>query len=220
MQRTYAIGDIHGCLDKLQDLIKRCQLDADAEKQTAKFVFLGDYIDRGPDSHGVVEFLINLQSQQPDLTICLAGNHEELALGAHYAGQYEIWLRNGGDETLRSYGIESAADLPPHHIAWFNSLLDRHDDGRRLFVHAGIDPWRPLDQQHSQDLRWIREPFLSDDRDYGRLVVHGHTPLRTGLPDQRHNRLNLDTGAVFGNALTAAAFTNHTTAPLRFLQAF
>ena len=105
MQRTYAIGDIHGCLDKLQDLVKRCQLDAAAEKQTAKFVFLGDYIDRGPDSRGVVEFLINLQSQQPDLIICLAGNHEELALAAHYAGQYEIWLRNGGDETLRSYGI-------------------------------------------------------------------------------------------------------------------
>ena len=107
MQRTYAIGDIHGCLDKLQDLVKRCQLDADAEKQTAKFVFLGDYIDRGPDSRGVVEFLINLQSQQPDRIICLAGNHEELALGAYYAGQYETWLRNGGDETLRGGNDET-----------------------------------------------------------------------------------------------------------------
>ena len=97
MQRTYAIGDIHGCLDKLQDLVKRCQLDADAEKQTAKFVFLGDYIDRGPDSRGVVEFLINLQSQQPDRIVCLAGNHEELALGAHIC-----W-------TVRKSGFATAA---------------------------------------------------------------------------------------------------------------
>jgi serine/threonine protein phosphatase 1 len=189
-------------------------------KQPAKFVFLGDYIDRGPDSRGVVEFLINLQSQQPDLIVCLAGNHEELALAALYAGEYENWLRNGGDETLRSYGIGSVADLPPHHIDWLSTLVDQHDDGRRLFVHAGINPLRPLDQQDDHDLRWIREPFLSDDRDYGRLIVHGHTPLQTGTPDQRHNRLNLDTGAVFGRPLTAAVFTNEITAPLRFLQAF
>ena len=217
MQLTYAIGDIHGCLNKLLDLVKQCQLDAG--KQPTKFVFLGDYIDRGPDSRGVVEFLINLQSQQPDLTICLAGNHEELALAALHAGQYENWLRNGGNETLRSYGIGSAAELPPHHIAWLDTLLNQHDDGRRLFVHAGINPLRPLDQQDDRDLRWMREPFLSDDRDYGRLIVHGHTPLPTGSPDQRHNRLNLDTGAVFGRPLTAAAFTDQTTAPLRFLQA-
>ena len=218
MQRTYAIGDIHGCLNKLLDLVKRCQLDGG--KQPAKFVFLGDYIDRGADSRGVVEFLINLQSQQPDLIVCLAGNHEELALAALYAGEYENWLRNGGDETLRSYGIGSVADLPPHHIGWLSTLVDQHDDGRRLFVHAGINPLRPLDQQDDHDLRWIREPFLSDDRDYGRLIVHGHTPLQTGIPDQRHNRLNLDTGAVFGRPLTAAVFTNEITAPLRFLQAF
>jgi serine/threonine protein phosphatase 1 len=216
MERTYAIGDIHGCLNKLLDLVKRCRLDAG--KQPAKFVFLGDYIDRGPDSRGVVEFLINLQSQQPDLTVCLAGNHEELALAALYDGEHEHWLRNGGDETLRSYGIDSAAELPPHHVAWLDTLPGQHDDGRRLFVHAGINPMRPLDQQDDHDLRWIREPFLSDDRDYGRLIVHGHTPLETGTPDQRHNRLNLDTGAVFGRPLTAAVFTNQITAPLRFLQ--
>lgn len=218
MLPTYAIGDIHGCLNKLQDLVKRCQLDAG--KQAAKFVFLGDYIDRGPDSRGVVEFLINLQSHQPDLVVCLAGNHEELALTAIYGGQSEVWLRNGGDKTLRSYGINSAADLPPHHIDWFKALVDRHDDGRRLFVHAGINPLRPLYQQDDHDLRWIREPFLSDDRDYGRLIVHGHTPLQTNLPDQRENRLNLDTAAVLGGPLTAAVFTDEITGPLRFLQAF
>jgi serine/threonine protein phosphatase 1 len=218
MLRTYAIGDIHGCLNKLQYLIKRCQRDAG--KRPAKFVFLGDYIDRGPDSRGVIEFLVDLQSQQPDLTVCLAGNHEELALAALCAGQHEKWLRNGGNETLRSYGISSLADFPPHHIDWFNTLIDQHDDGRRLFVHAGINPLRPLDQQDDHDLRWMREPFLSDDHDYGRLIVHGHTPLQTDLPDQRHNRLNLDTGAVYGGPLTAAVFDDRSTTPLRFLQAF
>ena len=218
MSNTYAIGDIHGCLDQVQRLVELCERDAGAQR--AKFVFLGDYIDRGLDSRGVVEFLINLQSQRPDLIVCLAGNHEELALAALYAGEYENWLRNGGDETLRSYGIGSVADLPPHHINWLNTLGDQHDDGRRLFVHAGINPLRPLDQQDDHDLRWIREPFLSDDRDYGRLVVHGHTPLQTNLPDQRHNRLNLDTGAVYGGPLTAAVFTDKDTAPLQFLQAF
>ena len=218
MRRTYAIGDIHGCLNKLKDLVNQCQLDAG--KHPTKFVFLGDYIDRGPDSRGVVEFLINLQSQQPDLIVCLAGNHEELALGALCADQYDHWLQNGGDATLRSYGIGLAEDLPPHHIDWLNTLVDQHDDGRRLFVHAGIDPARPLDQQDDHDLRWMREPFLSDDRDYGRLIVHGHTPLLTSMPDQRHNRLNLDTGAVYGGPLTAAAFTDEATVPLRFLQAF
>jgi serine/threonine protein phosphatase 1 len=218
MQRTYTFGDIHGCLDKLAGLVRQCQLDAgDAP---SKFVFLGDYIDRGPDSRGVVEFLIKLQSQKPTQIICLAGNHEELALAARHGGVYENnWLRNGGGETLRSYDITAAGDLPPKHIVWFDALPTHHDDGRRFFVHAGINPDRPLNQQDPHDLLWIREPFLSDERDYGRLVVHGHSPLRTGIPDQRPNRLNLDTAAVLGGPLTAAVFDDKQTEPIRFLQA-
>jgi serine/threonine protein phosphatase 1 len=218
MQLTYAIGDIHGCLDKLAGLVTQCQLDAGA--LPAKFVFLGDYIDRGPDSRGVVEFLIQLQSQKPTQIICLAGNHEDLALGALSGGVYENhWLCNGGSETLRSYGIDSAAGLSPQHIAWLESLPTYHDDGLRFFVHAGINPLRPLDHQDSHDLLWIREPFLSDDRDYGRFIVHGHTPIRTGIPDQRTHRINIDTGAVMGRPLTAAVFDDRHTEPIRFLQA-
>jgi serine/threonine protein phosphatase 1 len=99
------------------------------------------------------------------------------------------------------------------------SLRLSYDDGRRFFVHAGIDPERPLDAQDDFDLVWIREPFLSDGRDYGRLVVHGHTPLPDGTPDLRSNRLNLDTGAGFGGPLTAAVFSDDSTPPIGFLQA-
>jgi serine/threonine protein phosphatase 1 len=94
-----------------------------------------------------------------------------------------------------------------------------YDDGRRFFVHAGVDPRKPLAEQEAVDMLWIREPFLSDTRGYGRLVVHGHTPMTAGAPDLRGNRLNLDTGAVFGGPLSAAAFDDTQTAPLVFLQA-
>jgi serine/threonine protein phosphatase 1 len=216
--RTYAIGDIHGLLDRLRSLVARCEADADG--QPMRFVFVGDYIDRGPDSRGVVEFLIDLQSRRGDDVVFLMGNHESLALAAIDSNlNVGHWLLNGGDMTLDSYGIASAQELPADHVAWLRALPLRHDDGRRLFVHAGIHPARPLDDQDDHDLIWIREPFLSDPRDYGRLIVHGHTPIRAGMPDVRPNRVNIDTGAVFGNALTAAIFTDDRTEAIGFLQA-
>jgi serine/threonine protein phosphatase 1 len=114
--------------------------------------------------------------------------------------------------------VSSARELPSEHVAWMRSLPLRHDDGRRFFVHAGIDPEKPLDAQSEHDLIWIREPFLSDRRDHGRLIVHGHTPQSAGMPDLRSNRLNLDTGAVFGGPLTAAAFAAAQRDPIGFLQ--
>lgn len=99
------------------------------------------------------------------------------------------------------------------------SLPLTYDDGRRFFVHAGVDPQRPLDAQDEAALLWIREPFLEDERDYGRLIVHGHTPLVTAKPELRRNRLNLDTAAVFGGPLTAAAFDGSQTTPIKYLQA-
>jgi serine/threonine protein phosphatase 1 len=104
-------------------------------------------------------------------------------------------------------------------VAWLRALRLHYDDGKRFFVHAGIDPDKPLDAQSDHDLIWIREPFLSDARDHGRLIVHGHTPQSDGMPDFRGNRLNLDTGAVYGRALTAAAFGNGRRNPLGYLQA-
>jgi serine/threonine protein phosphatase 1 len=216
LSQTYAIGDVHGCLDQLQRLVELCERDAGAQK--IKFVFLGDYIDRGPDSRGVVEFLIDLQTWSPDEIVCLMGNHEAMLLAAIDDEANEPhWLRNGGGETLDSYRTPSPVDIPRKHIEWLRSLPKSHDDGIRFFVHAGVHPDRPLDQQNEHDLLWIREPFLSSTKNFGRLVVHGHTPLPDGVPDQRPNRLNIDTGAVYGRALTAAVFTDETTAPERFL---
>jgi serine/threonine protein phosphatase 1 len=164
--------------------------------------------------------LIDLQKWSPDEIICLMGNHEDMMLAAIDPEENEArWLRNGGDQTLRSFRVSSAADIPDKYQNWIRRLPKLYDDGRRYFVHAGVRPGRPLNQQDEYDLLWIREPFLSDETDYGRLIVHGHTPIRNGSPDQRSNRLNIDTGAVFGRSLTAAVFTDEEINPERFLAA-
>jgi len=218
MSLTYAVGDIHGSLHKLRSLVARCEEHANG--RPAMFVFLGDYIDRGPDSAGVIRFVIELQSRAQSRVIALKGNHEAIALGVVAGEQPEYyWLEQGGDATLRSYGARTAGEPPETHLRWLRSLPSSYDDGRRFFVHAGIDPDKPLSAQREHDLVWIREPFLSDRRDHGRLIVHGHTPLPRRAPDSRANRLNIDTGAVFGGPLTAAIFADGETAPVAFLQA-
>ena len=218
MPRTYAFSDIHGCLNKLEGLVTRCRADAGGE--TPRFMFLGDYIDRGPDSRGVIEFIMDMQSRRPDDVVCLVGNHEDLALAAiDDPGEAEQWIvGNNGDKTLRSYGVTDPRALPANHVAWMRALLTHHDDGLRFFVHAGIDPSRPLDRQQRDDMLWMREPFLSDPRDHGRFIVHGHTPQRSGQPDLRANRVNIDTAAVLGGPLTAAIFDDRTAGPIGFLQ--
>ena len=128
------------------------------------------------------------------------------------------WLPQGGAETLRSYGVDRPDELPRAHVDWLRALPLRHDDGRRFFVHAGIDPDKPLDAQAEQDMLWIREPFLSDSRDQARLIVHGHTPTPRHRPERRGSRLGLDTGAVYGGPLTAAVFGDQHTEPISFLQ--
>src|SRR6202034_438920 len=168
MSLVYAIGDIHGSLRKLRTLIARCWRHADG--RSATFVFLGDYIDRGPESAGVIRYLIDLQSSLPNRVVTLMGNHEALALAVIDGATPERHvLSQGGAETLLSYGVTDIGALPRDHVDWLRSLRPSYDDGRRFFVHAGIDPRKPLDAQDPDDMLWIREPFLSDRRDFGRL---------------------------------------------------
>ena len=211
----YAIGDIHGSYYKLTRLLKHCRTHRG--RRSAQFVFVGDYVDRGPDSREVVDLLIDMQKAEPGQISCLRGNHEEMLISASVDGDKALWLCNGGDMTLRSYKVTSADAIPAEHLAWFHSLpLSIYDD-KRFFVHAGIHPGIPFDQQKKDVMLWIREPFLSDPRDHGLYVVHGHTPLETGLPEHLPNRLNLDTGAVFGGPLTAAVFDDTAAGPIAFI---
>jgi serine/threonine protein phosphatase 1 len=211
----YAVGDIHGSYAKLVRLLKHCRNHRSG--RTAQFVFIGDYIDRGRHSREVVELLMDLQSAEPGQISCLRGNHEEMLIGAFRYHDKALWLCNGGDMTLRSYKVTSVEAIPEEHLAWFDSLPLSFSDDKRFFVHAGIRPGTPLDQQNREEMLWIREPFLSDPRDHGRYIVHGHTPLETGLPEHLPNRLNLDTGAVFGGPLTAAVFDDSAVGPIAFI---
>jgi len=211
----YAVGDIHGSYEKLVRLLKHCRTHRGG--RAARFVFIGDYVDRGRHSREVVELLIDLQRAAPGQICCLRGNHEEMLVDAFRYRDKALWLCNGGDMTLRSYKVTSVDALPEEHLAWFESLPLSFSDDKRFFVHAGIRHGVPFEQQKREEMLWIREPFLSDPRDHGRYIVHGHTPLETGLPEHLPNRLNLDTGAVFGGPLTAAAFDDSAVGPIAFI---
>jgi serine/threonine protein phosphatase 1 len=207
---TFAIGDIHGCLAKLVALLEWCH--AIDRAKNAKYVFLGDYVDRGPEARGVVELLIERQWMNPDRVICLRGNHEQMLLRASNPDRSDqelmTWMRNGGRQTLASYAVDDPCEIPADHLAWFDSLPLSHSTPGRMYVHAGVRPGTPLDAQTEEDLLWIREPFLSSTESREMFIIHGHTPVE--LPEFRTNRLNLDTGACFGGRLTAAMFDDQT----------
>jgi len=221
-----AIGDVHGHVDKLEALLARC--DAYLAGCDARVVFIGDYIDRGPDSRAVVELLMDLQTRHhPDQIICLRGNHEAVVVAAAQEKldqlpgpvDVDLWLSDlgGGRHTLASYGVRHAADLPAEHLEWMATLPLSFDDGQRYYAHAGVHPGRLLADQVEEDLLWIREPFLSYTGPFERLIVHGHTPVSARVPDARGNRLNIDTGAGYDGPLTAVIFDDRTREPLAFL---
>ena len=216
--RLYAIGDVHGRDDLLAGLLTLIESDH-AARGSAKpiIVFLGDLIDRGPASAGVVE---RLRNYRPDgmRIVFLAGNHEEVLLRILDGDKDLIhdWLRFGGAECIRSYGVDPgqlrrmstdkaveaiSSAIPSAHVEFLRGFDDTFRAGDYLFVHAGIRPGIPLDQQARGDLRWIREPFLADQTDHGFVVVHGHT-IREQV-DERGNRIGIDTGAYRFGVLTA-----------------
>jgi serine/threonine protein phosphatase 1 len=219
---TFAIGDVHGCLDKLEALLLAC--DKVRAGRQVRYVFIGDYIDRGPDVRKVIDLLMDKQLSEGSRFVCLRGNHEQMLIVAAAEGRSDrdlmAWWANGGEQTLDSYGVNDPSSLPAPHLEWIKALPLRFADQKRLFVHAGIRPGVPIADQSEDDLLWIREPFLSSKVNYNTFVVHGHTPTNSGLPDLYSNRLNLDTGACFGGELTAAAFTDQKAPPLFFVNSF
>ena len=213
---VYCIGDIHGRDDLLSEMAKR--VDADMKTRSfdrAETVFLGDYIDRGPGSKAVVERLAS--GDWPTSIIALAGNHEDFLLSfLNDAGFLTFWRSQGGLETVHSYGVDVGramagrefgevqaafiARFPKHHRDFLEALKVSTVIGDYFFCHAGVRPGVPLDGQDREDLLNIREPFLSSHAEYGKLVVHGHTPA--GAPEIRANRIGIDTGAYATGRLT------------------
>ncbi len=199
MNRIYAIGDIHGCHDKLCRLLDR--IDICWSRDT--LVFLGDYIDRGPQSFEVLDHLIKLKRQY-SRTIFLKGNHEAMFLDYLSGKRTLSFMNNGGRETLESYhkhacGTDHSA-IPKEHLDFINSLVLCHETEDYIFVHAGLLSGIPLSAQSAEDLLWIRESFISRDTDFGKRVIFGHTPFPEPLV--RPEKIGIDTGAVYGNVLT------------------
>lgn len=219
----YAIGDIHGQLEDLHRVL--ALIEAEGGKD-AKIVFVGDYTDRGPDSAGVVDLLAKAQKSGRTWTT-IKGNHDRyftrfMADGTVYdpatrAGLFWLNPRLGGDKTLLSYGIEVAEDaplapildaareiVPQNHISFLENLPLMHVTDDLVFVHAGLRPGVPLEDQVENDLIWIRGEWLEDTRDHGRLVVHGHTAL--DYPEHHGNRVNIDAGAGYFNPIYPVVF--------------
>jgi len=218
--RVYAVGDIHGQNERLGKLHERILADAETAAEPRRvIVYVGDYIDRGPDAAGVLDTLIERPLSGFD-SVFLKGNHEDFML-RFLDGDLEAgarWFANGGEATLTSYGVDVTEKWPDYTelIAWRDALeralpaahrrfLDTlelsHVEGNYAFVHAGVRPGRPLAAQEPRDLMWIREEFHASKANHGYVVVHGHSVSSTAV--NKVNRIGIDTGAGYGRALTA-----------------
>ena len=220
-ERLYAIGDIHGCAILLENLLEI--IESDASGAPHRLIFLGDYVDRGPDSKAVIDALVALKAARPD-AVFLKGNHEQAMLSfLERAEHNEEWLHWGGDKTLESYGVEGIWRRHPEEVAAeFSTLLPTaHRDflssldlwrvfGDYVFVHAGLKPGVALDEQSEQDCLWIRAEFHNApaDKRPKKFVVHGHHPVRK--PVDTGWRIDVDTGAVWSDALSAVVLEGTT----------
>ena len=221
-QRVYAIGDVHGRLDLLQKLWAMIESDAAHTHLHSTVIFVGDYVDRGRDSKGVIDFLISIMEQGN--VVCLRGNHDQAVLD--FIGDakfYRTWKPFGAPETLVSYGVmpprfddEAAfekardafvANCPRSHLDFLRSLPYCHEVGGYFFVHAGVRPGVPFKDQDPQDMLWIREDFLFSRADFEKVVVYGHTPVEQA--GRRGHRLSVDTGAYATGRLSAAVLEGH-----------
>lgn len=220
---TYAIGDVHGEAERLRELH---ELILDRHKllfptMQLRIVHIGDYVDRGPDSLGVINAIHELSSNDAVEVVSLAGNHEEMMVKALVAGSgatYDLWIENGGDATLESYRRGGFKSVPIAHIGWLTArpsvLVDQRE--KRIFVHAGVEPEDFPNESEATRL-WTRSDRFFDVQTWsgtpleGWTVVHGHTPTQNFEPEivsEQGTRVNIDTGAVFGGALTCAQFAS------------
>ncbi len=202
MNKIFAIGDIHGSLTKLRQLMEIIPID----RKNDTLLFIGDYIDRGKSGTAVVDYIIDIRKELKKV-ICLMGNHEHMFLRYLEGIAEDLYLQNGGIATVSAYDIRRSdppdlrkSTLPEEHALFFFSLLTYYETPDYIFVHAGLKPGVPVAQQTTYDLMWIRQEFIASAYDFGKLVVFGHTPMPQPLI--MPNKIGIDTGAVFGGKLT------------------
>ena len=198
----YAIGDIHGHLESLERLMEKIKPDLEKDQ----LVFMGDYIDRGPNSKGVVDYILRLKNlAPPENVVCLKGNHEAMFLNFLQGNDIELFLFNGGLSTIKEYWgrdweHRERLVLPPDHDKFYRELKLYYETPEYIFVHGGLKPGVPLAEQDEEDLLWIRGEFITALDDFGRKVIFGHTPFKQPL--LLPNKIGIDTGAAYGNLLT------------------
>jgi serine/threonine protein phosphatase 1 len=217
-RRIYAIGDIHGCDVQLGNLHEVIAEDlATRPIEEPLLLHIGDYVDRGADTAGVLQRLLRETPIPGVPVINLLGNHDETMLHALSGDRAAAtdWLFAGGAPALQSYGIDPDSpreswpeQVPPEHLEFLRRLALTYRDGGYFFVHGGVRPGVPLEQQAREDLLRMRQPFLYSEMSFGAVVVHGHTPVRD--PVVRHNRIAIDTGAVFGGKMTCLVLEGET----------
>ena len=211
--RTIAIGDVHGQLAALTELFTLIE-----QSGWDRLVFLGDYIDRGPDSKGTIDFIRSLQDlHDKDKVVAIKGNHEDMCL--HAFEQYDVndhelgadFYYNGGDTALESFKVEcfnyrnkeweTKRDIPQDYLDWMKALPVRYEDENAHYIHGGALPGLPIDEQADYDLLWERDTFLKSEYMWDKVVIHGHTPMKQVV--ERPNIISIDTGAGYGDTLSA-----------------
>ncbi len=213
-----AVGDVHGMAQTLELLLNG--LEGRFQPSDSMFVFLGDLIDRGPDSHRAVEMVARVIDRYPG-SVLIMGNHDEYLLNMSLlslaADEERAWMLLGGVQTLESYGLKDHGDLVgagkafnamhPRHAALFRNAVTHFETERFFFTHAGVNPAVPLADQYIRDLRWIRRAFLTHTGPFEKLIVHGHSITPTELPEVHPNRIAVDTGSYKTGRISAAIFT-------------
>ena len=193
-EKYLIISDVHGCFEELKQKLTDCKYNPEKDF----LIFLGDYIDRGPNSKEVIDFILQLKEKSNDI-VCLMGNHETMFLDYLNEKNRELFLINGGDKTIKSYG--EVINIPKNHIKFFKSLQYYYETNNYIFVHAGLVPGISLQDQKRKDLVWIRDEFLYSNFDFGKNIVFGHTP-QSELP-KNPKKAGIDMGCFFTGYLLA-----------------